>query len=761
MQEIKTISDYLKTFSRGIGERVVSQFPPLHKPGDPCSPYLQRLKRRPFPGQELAIMGIVKAWETRSSASAIAECGTGKTLIALASMFAHAQGRAFTAIAMVPPQLVLKWARECFLTLPAVRVFLIDGVRNGVGSNGYSGVNEVRLRDGHVRREGLKTSLSDLRLAKQFRSARERWQALCPGPAIFIVSRERAKLGYFWRHAYKVARCGPVCGAVVNPDTGRPILTTEDQLRTPDFRKAKHAELVAPDPEAPEKSRRTFFSPLWQADGNRVRRAAPVEFIGRYLKRFFDYAIADEMHELANDTAQGQALGTLAASSKRTLALTGTFSGGYADEAFNNLFRLNPAKMLAAGFEYSPAGLRSFSETYGVLEQITTIEPADNACSEARVTKQVKRRPGASPLLFGHFLMDTAAFLSLEDIAEALPAYQEEVLPIDMDPVLKVAYSKLEGDIKEALREYPRNPSVLSVGMNALLLYPDRPFGMGDLTASVQDPETGEREKVVISHPADLDRRLTYAKERRLLEEVRAELANGRKCQIFAVYTQKRDVTRRLQDLLGNNGIRVEVLTTDVPPERREVWYENKLRDGMQVCIAHPRLVMTGLDLLEMPSIFFYESGYSTHVLRQASRRSWRIGQKKSVHVCYMAYADTAQERCLRLMGKKMLVSLALEGKLASHGLTAMEEDDDLLTALARELVTEKGIGECAAAVWKTLQRESTTIVKTMPEIPAACSPDPEQELLELLPLVAAEAFVSRATRRATKNDLQLAFAFQ
>ena len=30
-------------------------------------------------------------------------------------------------LAMVPPQLVEKWARECFLTLPGVRVFIIDG----------------------------------------------------------------------------------------------------------------------------------------------------------------------------------------------------------------------------------------------------------------------------------------------------------------------------------------------------------------------------------------------------------------------------------------------------------------------------------------------------------------------------------------------------------------------------------------------------------------------------------------------------------
>jgi hypothetical protein len=41
-----------------------------------------------------------------------------------------------------------------------------------------------------------------------------------------------------------------------------------------------------------------------------------------------------------------------------------------------------------------------------VLEKITTIQPADNACSKARVTTRVKRRPGASPLLFGRLLME-------------------------------------------------------------------------------------------------------------------------------------------------------------------------------------------------------------------------------------------------------------------------------------------------------------------------------------------------------------------
>ena len=57
---------------------------------------------------------------------------------------------------MVPPHLVEKWAREAFLTLPGVRVFLIDDLRNGGDQNKSQGVNEVRIRRGHIVREGSK-----------------------------------------------------------------------------------------------------------------------------------------------------------------------------------------------------------------------------------------------------------------------------------------------------------------------------------------------------------------------------------------------------------------------------------------------------------------------------------------------------------------------------------------------------------------------------------------------------------------------------
>jgi hypothetical protein len=244
--------------------------------------------------------------------------------------------------------------------------------------------------------------------------------------------------------------------------------------------------------------------------------------------------------------------------------------------------------------------------------------------------------------------------------------------------------------------------------------------------------------------------------------------------QIFAVYTQKRDVTQRLKSILSREGIRVEVLTTAVPPEAREAWYERQVKAGMQVCIAHPRLVATGLDLLAMPTILFYESGYSIYVLRQASRRSWRIGQKHPVKVKFLAYAGTMQENCLRLMGRKLLVSLAMEGKFANQGLQALDDDDDMLTAMARELVTQKGVGEKADALWKEIQQQHTRLLGTTsvvmeqpqnglgeagpPESEPRCPLQPELAPAGLMQLVLSRQRVARRPR--PDNDAQLSLAF-
>ncbi len=157
--------------------------------------------------------------------------------------------------------------------------------------------------------------MTELRLRKDSQSSRKRWLSLCGRPSLFIVGRERAKLGYFWRHAYRVPRSGPYVGCVVNSDTGKPVSVDASRLTASEFEKVKIAETIE---TRGEKSCRPLHSPLWQADSDKIRRMAPIEFIGRYMPEWFDYAICDEIHQLAGDTAQGNALGTLASCTDRS-----------------------------------------------------------------------------------------------------------------------------------------------------------------------------------------------------------------------------------------------------------------------------------------------------------------------------------------------------------------------------------------------------------------------------------------------------------
>jgi hypothetical protein len=67
-------------------------------------------------------------------------------------------------------------------------------------------------------------------------------------------------------------------------------------------------------------------------------------------------------------------------------------------------------------------------------------------------------------------------------------------------------------------------------------------------------------------------------------------------------------------------------------------------------------------------------------------------------------------------MGKKLLVALTMEGKFAGEGLQTVDEDDDMLSAMARELVETGGIGETADALWRALNLEHQKLFPTAPQ---------------------------------------------
>ena len=420
-----TIYSYLRHHASELGARILEMYPPLQAGSDPTPPGLKELLRSPLPAQAVAVGGLVKHLHTAKSARIVGECGTGKTYMALALAHVFSAGRPYTALVMCPSHIAKKWAREALKTIPFARTFLIEDLRNGGDPKQPHGVCEVRLKRGRVAYEGQKVSLAELRAM-----GRKGWRDRCPHPTVFIIPKDKGKLSYFWRHAYVQAGSGPHRGGVVNPDTGVLIRTSEGESYTRlDFDKLKVAETV----ERPNGGSKNF-SAVWQADSKKIQRMAPVEYIGRYMRGWFDFAIADELHQLAGDTAQGNGLGVLERAALKLIGLTGTLMGGYADDLFNIFYRMEADRIVREGFAHGGEGRREFQEQFGVLETIERITESDNACTRAsKKTVQILKKPGASPLLFGRFLMSSTAFVSLEDIADNLPPYDERVLPSEMD----------------------------------------------------------------------------------------------------------------------------------------------------------------------------------------------------------------------------------------------------------------------------------------------------------------------------------------
>ena len=84
-------------------------------------------------------------------------------------------------------------------------------------------------------------------------------------------------------------------------------------------------------------------------------------------------------------------------------------------------------------------------------------------------------------------------------------------------------------------------------------------------------------------------------------------------------------------------------------------------------------------------------TGYNVYTLQQASRRSWRIGQKNDVNIYFLGYNDTAQIACLELMAKKIAVSQSTSGDMPDSGLDSLNQDGDSIeVALAKQLLNKQ-----------------------------------------------------------------------
>src|SRR5437773_211096 len=165
LDDIDTVEAYLSAFGRTLAARVAEKYPPLYDPrAEPPHPCIAELLRRPFRVQADCITGLARAFEHHRGLALVGEMGSGKTLMA-AGLLHVLHEEKFRALVMAPGHLVRKWARELERTVPRVTVRTLSNY-----------IDCARLKAWGVRKP--------------------------PGREVYIISRDRAKLGPSWRPVY-------------------------------------------------------------------------------------------------------------------------------------------------------------------------------------------------------------------------------------------------------------------------------------------------------------------------------------------------------------------------------------------------------------------------------------------------------------------------------------------------------------------------------------------------------------------------------
>ncbi len=638
---------FIDTYKDAIAQRVVESYPPLYRPSE-IGHDLPRLLRSPLGAQADAIRGAALSLRAHRGTTIVGEMGTGKSFIAAAAAHAADFHR---VLVLCPPHLTRKWKREVEATVPGAQTAIVASI----------------------------TDLESLR----------RWSGA--GPCFAVMSRERAKLSYRWQPAV-VERWAAANGRLVrDEETGAPFRVPCCPSCAGQIVDKDGVPLTARALARRKHRCQHCAAPLWQADAAGPKRYPLADYVKHRMKGYFDLLIGDEVHEYkGRGSAQGIAAGILADACGTSLSLSGTLMGGYASTLFHLLYRFSPEIRT----EFGRSEESRWIERYGFVEH-TVGRPDDTALEDGRASRRrryrkvVRERPGLAPAALFH-LIGHSVFLRLADVASGLPPYDEQVrlTSMDRDPDAtgfsqRTAYVHVFEELRAALADALSTGSkrLLATYLQTLLAYPDG-CTRGE---TVFDPSTGD---ILVQVPPLSEDRL-YPKEQALMDLVAGERMAGRRVLVYATHTGTRDITERMDDILTRHGFRVAVMkAAAVPPDRREAWVARKVNEGVDVLICHPRLVQTGLDLVDFPTICWYETDYSVYTMRQASRRSWRIGQTRPVKVVFMAYRNTLQADALKLVAKKLQSSLAVEGELPEDGLAAYGDDgDDLMMALARQIV--------------------------------------------------------------------------
>ena len=711
------LKDFVNHYQESITENILKSYPPLYERNGHNRQNLnwQELQRQPLGEQKNAVQGVVLALQKYQRANVVGEMGTGKTYIAIAAAALNNTPR---SLIICPPHLTEKWQREIEITVPKAQTAIINRIED---------VN---------------------RLAKNHQKNR---------PLYVVLANTMASLGYYWKNSavwdlrQESWKCPNCFDPVVNKDG---IAISETELN----KKKMNC--------------RDCLQPLWSADHKGNRRYPLAKYIKKRLKNFFNLLIVDEVHQFKQkNSARGTCAGILAEAIPQSITLTGTYMGGYSSSIFYMLRRFNRKIIESYGWNEETEWIKD----YGFYQYISHYDEKNNRhgrTSSRKINgkKTSKEIPGLSPKALLYILPNTV-FIKLEDLQIKLPEYKEVVTSCELmgepqandEMSQSAAYHKLENALKSVIsRMYDRRAQMmLSTYLQSTLAYPENCW-KGE---SIYDPIDGE---MIVNLPP-LSEIGKYPKEQKLIDIIKEEKQKNRKVLVLAMHTQNRDITQRLENLLKQSHLNVMTLRDNNAKTRESRIHKALEKNPIDVLISHPGKIELGLDLLDFPTIIWYETSYSVYSMRQASRRSWRIGQTQPVKVIFMTYAQTIQNEALRLSAAKVQASLAVEGELPEDGLSSYAQSENIFMSLAKNMMrnmeeetdtddfyyTQKDLQEAINQSMQTQDRNQGFFIEELEDIPYE-EPKPEPKPVLEPETISMEKFL--AVNKKGKQTQQMTF---
>lgn len=333
---------------------------------------------------------------------------------------------------------------------------------------------------------------------------------------------------------------------------------------------------------------------------------------------------------------------------------------------------MQPEKMKKAGYGINDAD--KYQIDYGVIQKKYRLVETNGKVKKEHLAPA--KKPGISPVIFPLFMQDTTIFINMEDLKDDMPELEHVQIPVTMDSELKIAQKQLVRDIRNATRH---DKKLFKSTFQLSYSYLDAPQEEKEL----KDVDTGE---VLVRTPVISG--YSDNKLQELIKVAHNEIVRQDNRMIIYTHFSGDNINDYLAKHLMLEGFKVTILSPvnqksiscdgskiKVNKDEREIFIREEVEKGTEILLVNPELVKTGCNLIQFPTIIYYQMGYQVYTNRQADRRAWRLGQTKACKVIYLYYKDTIQEQTASLMATKIIASRSIEGKMDADGLEALCSD--------------------------------------------------------------------------------------